>query len=185
MSELSSTARSFTAISTTTAALAFAGMSGVTAPIYEDHAQSVHSNSNVVSFTTGFNLPSGSRSANSDGLNLYADSLTIKKHIETINTFSRLKSGWDGHDGEPPSQQAIVDAITLLKRTSNTPPTRVGISNDGEICLIWEKPRLFSDFGVYGDGTFSYFIEANRKKLYGDELKLSDGIPKDALNLLA
>lgn len=113
------------------------------------------------------------------------DNEAISKFIQTIAEYKSLETNWDGYSGVSPTSQTIQDAIKLIKMLPlDALPSRVGVSNDGEISIIWDKGELFADFGVVGDGGFCYFIKNKKQKLYGDELSLSDCIPKEAINLL-
>ncbi len=110
---------------------------------------------------------------------------SLDKLISQIKEFASLQDNWDGYNAARLTAQAINDAIDLIKLIPHDLlPSRVGASNDGEISLIWEEGTLFADFGVLGDGKFCYFINRNNTKLYGDDLKISSHIPKEALNLL-
>ena len=110
------------------------------------------------------------------------DSKAIKSLAKRISSFGELKQDWDGYNGEIPKPSAIIDAIALVKMFPESElPERTGISSDGEISLFWEKKDLFADFGVDGDGTFTYFIKKSHKKYYGDNISLSCGIPAEAL----
>lgn len=113
------------------------------------------------------------------------DNKAISKFIKTILDFKFLEDNWDGYGGRKINLRTIEDAIKLVKKLPlDKLPTRVGVSNDGEISIIWEKENLFADFGVNGDGEYCYFIKNKNKKLYGDELSLSDSIPKEALKFV-
>lgn len=113
------------------------------------------------------------------------DSLAIRGLISKISKFAELEENWDGYGGVIPNGSVIIDAIELVKKfPSNLLPDRVGISGDGEISLIFERAGLFADFGVSGDDDFCYFIQCNNKKLYGDEIRLSEGISFEVLSIL-
>ncbi|MCU7812244.1 MAG: hypothetical protein KZQ77_13560 [Candidatus Thiodiazotropha sp. (ex Notomyrtea botanica)] len=113
------------------------------------------------------------------------DNEEIKGLVSKILSFSDLDNNWDGYGGEMPSKQAVYEAIILLKFfPRNALPTRVGLSGDGEISLIWDTRSLFADFGVVGDGKFSYFIKDNEGKLYGDDLRLSNKLSHEVVNRL-
>ena len=113
------------------------------------------------------------------------DNELVSKFIQTLAGYQSLKDDWDGYGGVTPTPQTIQDAIKLVKKLPlDALPTRVGVSNDGEISIIWDKGELFADFGVIGDSEYCYFIKSGKQKLYGDELSLSDFIPKEVINLL-
>ncbi len=113
------------------------------------------------------------------------DSEAIKNLAKRVFSFSELKENWDGYNGSAPAPSAITDALKLIKMFPESElPERAGISSDGEISLFWEKKDLYADFGVEGNGTFTYFIKRYNKKYYGDDLNLSDGLPEEAISAL-
>ncbi|WP_417215898.1 hypothetical protein [Alcanivorax sp.] len=113
------------------------------------------------------------------------DTIASEPLLKRIASFKHLQPNWEGYEGTPPSHGAIEDAITFVKTLENsTLPTRIGVSNDGEICLIWEREGLFADLGMTGDGHYSYFIKYKNDKFYGDEISLSEGLPSEALDFL-
>ncbi len=120
----------------------------------------------------------------SDSISSKVDDDIFKGFIEQIFKFAQLEENWDGYGGVVPNDSTIGDAVSLLKGVPrNNPPSRVGLSGDGEISLIWESDNFYADFGVMGDGNYSYFMELNKKKLYGDDLLISDGFPSEVIKL--
>jgi hypothetical protein len=107
------------------------------------------------------------------------DSDAIKTLTKKVYSFCELKENWDGYNGVTPEPAAIIDAIKLIKILPESAlPDRAGISGDGEIGLFWDKKELYANFGVDGDGTFTYFIRKNNKKYYGDDICLKDAYHK-------
>lgn len=114
------------------------------------------------------------------------DNFELRALLDKIESFGELIENWDGFGSIKPDTSAIEDAARLAKMLEKGYfPDRAGISGDGEISLIWESGDLFADFGVTGDGTYSYFIKRDKNKLYGDEISLEEGFPEEALSLLA
>ena len=107
------------------------------------------------------------------------------EHINTIKSLKYVNDNWDGYGGRKPSNLAIVDAITLLSQLSKVVEvSRVGLSNDGEINLFVDNDKEFADFGVYGDGTYTFFVKVDGQKVYGENIRITDGIPVDVKNVL-
>ena len=113
------------------------------------------------------------------------DDIRTHSLIRNIRKFLEFNDNWDGYNGIKPSLNCIEEAIQLLKMLpTDRLPQRAGLSNDGEISLIWESESLFADFGTEGDNTYSFFIKKDGEKLYGDDIPLSESIPEAALKLL-
>jgi hypothetical protein len=85
---------------------------------------------------------------------------------ERINSFSNLKSGWDGDDASVPSHQAIRQARVLVRELPHeTKLPQVNSSADGEITLTWFRgnkrlnalidPDLHLVWGTLAGDTFS------------------------------
>lgn len=107
----------------------------------------------------------------------------------TIEQFANLPDNWDGYGGIPPSEGIIANAIQFLALIpTDIPPTRIGISGDGEISFFWETDRLYADFGIVDDidNTYTYLIKdsTTNRRLHGDDRPLSEGIDSGAIALL-
>lgn len=196
MSEVSSLLKSVGAISTAVITLGTCGASASSFDFPEYSQQPTKKHDQDIAgegsdyFSNGLELVKPTSSVYASGENSFAfrcyiDSLVSLRLIEEINNFSNLGAGWDGYNAEVPAKETIADAIKLIKLLPDDKlPSRVGVSNDGEISLLWEKSELFADFGLMGDGTYTYFIENKKRKLYGDEIPLTNSIPVQALELL-
>lgn len=97
-----------------------------------------------------------------------------------------LGDEWCGPNATAPSIKGIKDALELLSCLSHLErPDRAAPSADGEISFFWDRPGLYADFGVSGDGTYSFFIDRNNNKHYGDDIAISSGISDDIRTLLS
>lgn len=112
---------------------------------------------------------------------------------EVILSLHQLKDGWDGHDGVSPCWYAIADAKSLLNKFDDKIlPDHIAPCSDGEVCLFWdfeEDVALFADFGVYGDGTYSYYMYIkdnldNKQEFSGDSIPLTQDLDQTVQEVL-
>lgn len=106
--------------------------------------------------------------------------------VNKLKSYQLYSLGWDGYDGVPPLNQAILDAINLLEKLpKNCPLPYVSLSGDGEIGFFWEVGDIFVDVGFFGDHTFSYFArDAKNEKYFGDDILLSNNLPFDLMQVI-
>ena len=86
---------------------------------------------------------------------------TEKEKIEgRITSYLLLENDWDGYEGKPPSNQAVVDSLMWLSLLpTDTPLPKPMLSGAGEVGLYWEAADFYCDIGFFGDGTFSFYAE--------------------------
>lgn len=100
---------------------------------------------------------------------------TVDDLIQKINNYRNLEPNWDGYGGERPSESAITDSITILKRLpEHILPDRIGLASDGEISFVWDRPYIFADFGFTGGGVFTYYTNVYGSKYYGDNQRIEN-----------
>lgn len=106
--------------------------------------------------------------------------------MKSVSELANLAPDWDGYGGVTPSYKAIEDAKYLANMffKEGCFPNRVGASGDGEIGFFWDEGNLFADFGVLGTGRYSYYICSDGKKLYGDDLLISEPLPREVIDSL-
>ena len=56
-----------------------------------------------------------------------------------LTNISTLEQGWNGSDAEPPNEQSLATAATILDRIEARQQglARVAASNHGGVCLAW------------------------------------------------
>ena len=92
--------------------------------------------------------------------------LSATEQLEAINL---LKDGWDGLGALSASRQTLIEATELLRvlETSDVVAPMVGLDSDGFIVLTWDENDLCGSLSIFGDGTFSCYIE-NRDGSFSD-----------------
>lgn len=95
--------------------------------------------------------------------------------------------GWDGADGQKPTEAAIEDAerfVRSLPGDGLAAPV-ITLANDGEINFLWRHEGNSIDLGFHGTGTFSYYARArDGGELFGDDVAAASGLPPGLLSLL-
>lgn len=98
--------------------------------------------------------------------------------VAQIHNFGDLPFNWDGHGGIPPVKATIHDAVKMLQHMPRL-PSRVGVSGDGEISIIFDNTKMFADFGVYGDGRYSAYVTDRSTQHYIDDEMIENGLSKE------
>jgi len=114
------------------------------------------------------------------------DDIQKQKIINKLKSYKLYQKGWDGYEGTPPPEQAIVDSINFLERLPKSCPVPyVSLGGDGEIGFFWEIDNIFVDIGFSGDETFSYFArDKENRKFFGDDIHLSNEFPCELIKVI-
>ncbi len=102
--------------------------------------------------------------------------LANKISFDRILELSELPDGWMGPESKAASREAISDAFALMKRFVNELPEAqlpgIGLDSDGHVVFSWSTNNLIGNLSVYGDGTYSYFVENSGKTAREDEAQV-------------
>lgn len=99
-----------------------------------------------------------------------------------------LSDGWQGPGSLAAADETIDDAFVLLKRLvtdlPDAPEPKIGLDSDGYIVLSWKKGRLVGNLSVFGDGTFSYYLEKDTDVAKDNEANVASPLPRKLSNIL-
>lgn len=107
-----------------------------------------------------------------DPVNQISEQRAQRDHLfSQIVKYSARAVNWDGDDGIPPHETAVVDAKSFL--WSLTPdvslPNAVYSAGDGEIMFHWRNDDTLVEVGFHGDNTISWFARTNGLLVHEDE----------------
>lgn len=101
--------------------------------------------------------------------------------IAEILSYRALSTGWDGSDGDRPTEVAIDEAIKFVDFIPANSKAMATVSGDGEVGFYWRRPGAFVDVSFYGDGKIYYYarIDSLQLSVKGTEPFSGRSIPKD------
>jgi hypothetical protein len=107
--------------------------------------------------------------------------------LARIRQLAIYPHGWDGADGQAPSQAAVRDAecFTRILVHDDVYAPSISLATDGEINFFWMLPHFRLDLGFYGDGTYSYYgTTTTGDEFLADEVSISTPLPAQILQLI-
>lgn len=80
-----------------------------------------------------------------------------------------------------PNESAFEDAKNLVRTLPlmQIVNPSIHVASDGEVNFEWKGNDFRIDLGFYGNQTFSYYAVKNGKELFGDDVPVKEGIPKE------
>jgi hypothetical protein len=107
--------------------------------------------------------------------------------LARIRQLAIYPHGWDGAEGQAPSQAAVRDAecFTRILVHDDVYAPSISLATDGEINFFWMLPHFRLDLGFYGDGTYSYYgTTTTGDEFLADEVSISTPLPAQILQLI-
>ncbi len=107
--------------------------------------------------------------------------------IERVLQLGEKKHGWNGKDSRAADEQAILTALELLDKLTETkvPLPDITLHSDGSFGFSWTRPGLVADISIYGDGTYSYNAVSDGRAAKGSNRKPSDPLRADLLRIIS
>ena len=109
----------------------------------------------------------------------------FEKRMEVLRG---LPDGWQGAGSLAATDETIDDAYAFLKRLvtelPDAPKPNIGLDSDGCIVLSWKNNRLIGNLSIFGDGTFSYYIEKDEDVAKAGEAKVASPLPYQLSEIL-
>lgn len=92
-----------------------------------------------------------------------------------IAEYASLVDGWAGDRSYAPGQTALGQILELLDKSCQQgwQPTRVFVTTDGELGLVWDRDRTYANVSVETDGLMSFYAHDADGNTYGDEIYLA------------
>jgi hypothetical protein len=107
--------------------------------------------------------------------------------LARIRQLALYPHGWDGADGQAPSQAAVRDAecFTQILVHDDISAPSISLATDGEINFFWMLPHFRLDLGFYGDGTYSYYgTTTTGDEFLADDVSVSTPLPAQILQFI-
>jgi hypothetical protein len=80
--------------------------------------------------------------------------------------------------------KAYEDAAFFLTGLYGVILPRVGIAEDGEIVVSWKTDKVVVDLSITGDGTYSFYAEADGEVFTADDKPITEPLPSALLSAL-
>ena len=73
-------------------------------------------------------------------------------------SYLNLTDDWDGYGADPPSIDAVLDAVDfLVMRPRDVPLPFPQVASDGEVGLYWRTEEVHAEVGFHGERELSYY----------------------------
>lgn len=91
---------------------------------------------------------------------------TISELTNELNSYAKLKDGWDGNGSRQPNQKYIIFARSLIDSfNSSIPLPKLMLLTNGDIGFYWNNDGIIADIEIDSSGDFfSFFAKSSKSK---------------------
>lgn len=105
----------------------------------------------------------------------------INKITTTLQSYLQLEVGWDGYDGQVPTQDSILAATAFLIKLigKQLPLPNPMLSADGSVGFYWDRNGAYIDVGIESINVISYFAKTHSFTCGRDDVNITDALPDE------
>lgn len=104
---------------------------------------------------------------------------------EAVLSYGKYVDGWKGAGSLAPTPETIEETVNLLQKIASeatgVPKPMISADDEGCLSLYWSNAEFAGSIFVYGDGTYSYYVEGYGLPVEADSASIDAPLDPDLL----